>query len=82
MSNTELAARQRAMFNCVAADLDACLAESLSDAGMLAMSILSDVQHMIEHGMTSDHNGTTVNQLINQAKYFITKTRPTVRIPA
>lgn len=76
MSNLELAARQRAMFNCVAADLDACLAESIvPDPGMLAMSILSDVQHMIEHGMTSDHNGTTVNQLINQAKYFINKTR-------
>ncbi len=69
------------MYGCETADLDTMISEAIitktftgtpinkgRDLSMLAMSILSDAQHVMEHGDTD-----TARQYINRAKYVITE---------
>lgn len=63
----EMQERQRTMFGCLPADLDALVAEH-GGPRMIAMSMLSDAQEMIERG---DHE--RARQTINRAKYLIGK---------
>lgn len=67
------------MYGCDTADLDTMISEAIitktftgtpinkeRDLSMLAMSILSDAQHVMEHGDTDK-----ARQFINRAKYVI-----------
>ena len=76
--------RERSMFGCTAAVIDACLAgKEPRDIAMYAMGTLSNAQELIRHPYrttnewsVSDRDANTIRQLINIAKYAIDKAVP------
>ena len=74
--------RERSMFGCTTAAIDACLAGKDSrDIAMYAMGTLSNAQELIHRQSVSewtvsDRNANTVRQLMNIAKYAIDKAVP------
>lgn len=77
--------RERSMFGCTAAVIDASLAgKEPRDIAMYAMGTLSNAQEMIRRGQyegavrwaVADRDANTIRQLINIAKYAIDKAVP------
>ena len=78
--------RERSMFGCTAAVIDACLAgKEPRDIAMYAMGTLSNAQEMIQRTQAvhaigewtvADRNANKIRQLINIAKYAIDKAVP------
>ena len=60
--------RDLEMFGCTKADLVEMLEDSIGMQEMLAMSILSDAQHVMAHGDTE-----TARQFINKAKWVMSQ---------
>ena len=60
--------RDLEMFGCTKADLVEMLEDSFGMQEMLAMSILSDAQHVMAHGDTE-----TARQFINKAKWVMSQ---------
>ena len=63
--------QQMHMYGCETTELDSLMSEAIiigeeRDLPMLAMSILSDAQHVMAHGDVE-----TARQVINRAKYVI-----------
>ena len=57
------------MYGCTKADLIEMLEDSIGSYEMLAMSIMSDAQHVMAHGDTE-----TARQFINKAKWVLQQT--------
>ena len=60
--------RDLEMFGCTKADLVEMLEDTIGSHEMLAMSILSDAQHVMSHGDTE-----TARQFINKAKWVMSQ---------
>lgn len=58
---------QRAMFDCTVKELDELIAKQSDRLSMVAMSMLSDVQEMVEIGLEKE----TVRRSLNRVKYLI-----------
>jgi regulator of replication initiation timing len=58
---------QRAMFDCTVKELDELIAKKSDRLSMVAMSMLSDVQEMVEIGLEKE----TVRRALNRVKYII-----------
>lgn len=58
---------QRAMFDCTVKELDDLITKNSDRLPMVAMSMLSDVQEMVEIGLEKE----TVRRALNRAKYLI-----------
>ncbi len=56
-------------YGCSESDLDVIFASNIERVGteMFVMGILSDVQHMVEHGHAQDD----IRKTLNIAKYFL-----------
>jgi hypothetical protein len=72
--------RERAMFGCTAAVIDACLAgKEPRDIAMYAMGTLSNAQEIIHNsggGAVGSHDADAIRQLMNIAKYAMDKAVP------
>lgn len=72
--------RERSMFGCTAAVIDACLAgKDPRDIAMYAMGTLSNAQELMHNsgnGAIGSRDADTIRQLMNIAKYAIDKAVP------
>lgn len=66
---TDRAQAHSEMFGCTQAEIDRFISESTATPQMLAISVLSDAQELIEL-----HDDNRARQHINIAKYIIQKT--------